>query len=96
MTAKISDFIRLSEKFKPLCDPTRLWILHCVRQAGGCIQNRELLRQIGCSKAKLCNHLAVLQYAGIVGREDDNSDPRHTAIVITMIDDPAKWRLFNV
>lgn len=93
--AKISAFVSQADRLKPLTSASRLMILHYVRESGGTICNQDLIRKTGFSKARIACHLTILEQARIVTRSIDRADPRGTSVLVTMVDDPANWRLLD-
>ncbi len=55
-----------SQLFKALADPSRLWLLHRLRDGEVCVC--DLLVDLGLAQATLSHHLRVLLAAELVGR----------------------------
>jgi ArsR family transcriptional regulator len=59
----------VAEWLKSLADPTRLRILHALKDGERCVN--DLLVGLGCSQANVSKHLAVLRHAGLVEARRD-------------------------
>ena len=70
---------------KALADPTRLRILHALKDGERCVG--DLMGGIGCSQANVSKHLAVLREAELVVGE-----PRGVSVYYR-IADPAVFRI---
>lgn len=57
----------MADQLKALADPTRLRILHCLRDEGLCVG--DLVERLGCSQANVSKHLATLRHHGLVTSE---------------------------
>ncbi|MCK6683280.1 MAG: metalloregulator ArsR/SmtB family transcription factor [Thermoanaerobaculia bacterium] len=59
----------VAEWMKSLADPTRLKILHTLKDGERCVN--DILEKLGCSQANVSKHLAVLKHAGLVEARRD-------------------------
>ena len=87
-----ADFIKASDIFQQLCDPTRLRILWILAHSEQCVNNVALL--IGMSMSAVSHHLRTLRQSGLITNRREGkemyyrlAEDKTATLVHQMIDD---------
>ncbi|MGA2442252.1 MAG: metalloregulator ArsR/SmtB family transcription factor [Tepidisphaeraceae bacterium] len=81
------EFESVARLFSVLADPTRLTILHTLKQEPGYVY--ELCRRTGLKQANVSKHLSMMYDAGLVKRQRNGNQIRYSvgdAIVFELCD----------
>jgi DNA-binding transcriptional ArsR family regulator len=70
------DFESVARLFSVLADPTRLMLLHTLKQRPGYVN--ELCRRTGLKQANISKHLTLMYDAGLVKRERNGNQIRYS------------------
>jgi DNA-binding transcriptional ArsR family regulator len=70
------EFEAVGRLFAVLADPTRLMILHTLKQQPGYVH--ELCQRTGLKQANVSKHLAMMYDAGLVSRQRDGNQIRYS------------------
>ncbi len=60
-------FAAIAQRFKVLSEPTRLRLLHALREGQRTVG--ELVEELECAQPRVSKHLGILRQAGMVERE---------------------------
>ena len=74
--AEPEDFEAVAHLFAVLADPTRLLILHLLKQQSGYVS--EIVERSGLKQSNLSKHLSLMYDAGLVSRERNGNQIRYS------------------